>query len=103
MPLETENVYGKAVLPAAETVCMYGVPTTPPGRLIGLTVMTGHVGGFRHASAETVLEAIVTESVLAKALPIKDAPVVSVIFAKAKMFPTNAVPVPRVAELPTCQ
>jgi hypothetical protein len=31
------------------------------------------------------------------------APVFKVMLADARMLPTNAVPVPRVAELPTCQ
>src|ERR1700737_427600 len=52
----------------------------------------------------TRLVSIVTAPLIAKALPTAIlAPVVRVMLAKARIFPSNTVPVPRVAELPTCQ
>ena len=50
-----------------------------------------------------LLLSIVTAPFRAKALPVSDAPVLSVMDVKAIMFPKNEVVVPRVAELPTCQ
>src|ERR1044072_5757062 len=50
-----------------------------------------------------VLESNVTAAVRANRRPSTVAPVVTVIEAKARMFPLNTEPVPNVAELPTCQ
>jgi hypothetical protein len=52
---------------------------------------------------ETALLSIVTAPSRAKALPDTLAPVVRVMLAAARISPKNAVPVPIVAELPTCQ
>ena len=52
---------------------------------------------------ETVLASSVTAPVCAKALPNKLASVVRVTLFSARMLPVKLVPVPRVAELPTCQ
>src|SRR6185503_10666827 len=49
------------------------------------------------------LESRVTAAVRANSRPSTVAPVVTVIEAKARMFPLNTEVVPRVAELPTCQ
>src|SRR5438445_7057867 len=49
------------------------------------------------------LESRLTAAVRANSRPSTVAPVVTVMEAKAKMFPLNTEPVPRVAELPTCQ
>ena len=46
---------------------------------------------------------IVTAPWSAMALPDTLAPAVRVMLATARIFPVNAVPVPRVAELPTAQ
>ena len=52
----------------------------------------------------TVLESIVTAAVCARARPLSMiAPVSRVMLADARMLPSKAVVVPRVAELPTCQ
>jgi hypothetical protein len=57
-----------------------------------------------HAALETLLLSIVTAPFRARALPGEMlAAVVSVMLVRARMFPANAVPVPSVAELPTCQ
>ena len=45
----------------------------------------------------------VTAPLSARALPARLAPVTKVMLADARIFPTNEVPDPRVAELPTCQ
>ena len=56
------------------------------------------------AGAVTLLLSIVTAPLSAMARPlVSDAPVVIVIDEKAMMVPWNAVFVPSVAELPTCQ
>ena len=51
----------------------------------------------------TWLLSSVTAPFRAKALPVKLAPVFRVMLVSATMLPASAVPVPRVAELPTCQ
>src|SRR5947199_8957797 len=50
-----------------------------------------------------ILESSVTAAVRANSRPSTAAPVVTVMEAKARMFPLNTEPVPKVAELPTCQ
>jgi hypothetical protein len=50
-----------------------------------------------------LLVSMVTAPFRAKTLPETFAPVVRVMLVSAKMFPRKLVPVPRVAELPTCQ
>ncbi len=50
-----------------------------------------------------VLASRVTAAVRANARPSSVAPVVSVMEAKARMFPFMTEVVPKVAELPTCQ
>src|SRR5580765_3248255 len=50
-----------------------------------------------------VLESSVTAAVRANSRPSTEAPVVTVMEAKASMFPLKTEVVPRVAELPTCQ
>src|SRR5204862_2606340 len=49
------------------------------------------------------LESKVTAAVRASSRPSTVAPAVTVMEAIARMFPLNTEPVPRVAELPTCQ
>jgi hypothetical protein len=51
----------------------------------------------------TVLELKVTAPLLANALPINSAPLLSVMEVVAKMVPAKLEFVPSVAELPTCQ
>src|SRR5687767_2987717 len=53
--------------------------------------------------AVTVLPSSVTAAFRASRRPLVPAPVVTVMLCKARMLPANAVPVPSVAELPTCQ
>jgi hypothetical protein len=56
-----------------------------------------------HTGEETWLVSRVTAPVCAKALPCTVAPVVRVLLVRARILPVKAVPVPSVAELPTCQ
>jgi len=46
---------------------------------------------------------MVTAPLSARTLPMTFAPVFSVMLASARMLPAKAVPVPSVAEVPTCQ
>jgi hypothetical protein len=52
---------------------------------------------------EMALSSIVTAPFRARALPDRLAPVPRLTLVSAMMFPLKAVPVPSVAELPTCQ
>jgi hypothetical protein len=72
----------KALLSVGGTV----VPVVPP-----------------HAVMEIVLVSIVTAPFRARSLPSTVAPVMRVMLVSAKIFPTNFVVEPSVAELPTCQ
>jgi hypothetical protein len=56
-----------------------------------------------HVGMEIALVSIVTAALRARARPLTVAPVVRAMFVSARMLPLNAVVVPRVAELPTCQ
>jgi hypothetical protein len=56
-----------------------------------------------HVGDVMVLSSRVTAPLRASARPLSVAPVCMVIEDKARMLPTNAVVVPIVAELPTCQ
>jgi hypothetical protein len=49
------------------------------------------------------LESKVTAPFLAKILPMIFVPVVTVMLARARMFPLNMVLVPKVADFPICQ
>jgi hypothetical protein len=63
----------------------------------------GVTGSMAHDEAVTRFESIVTAPFRANALPETVASVVRVTLASARMFPMKDVPVPMVAELPTCQ
>jgi hypothetical protein len=52
---------------------------------------------------DIALSSMVTAPFRAKALPDSLAPVAKLTLVSARMFPLKAVPVPSVAELPTCQ
>src|SRR4029078_12977725 len=56
-----------------------------------------------HAEVLTVFVSSVTAPFRARALPVRPTPVVIVMLVRARMFPVNVLPVPSVAELPTCQ
>ena len=79
---------------------MTGVgPTTGPGG-----VPTGVVAVVERGGVLVItLSSSVTAPLRASALPFRLAVVFSEIDVSAMMFPTNALPVPIVAELPTCQ
>lgn len=61
------------------------------------------VGWVAQGPPVNVFVSRVTEPLRARALPSTVALVAAEIEVSARMFPTNVVPVPRVAELPTCQ
>ena len=58
---------------------------------------------MEEAQSATLLVSSVTAPFRARALPCTLAAVFSVMLVSATMLPRNAVPVPRVAELPVCQ
>src|ERR1700737_1451336 len=75
---------------------------TPDQRLLAPPFQKVPAG--REPNALTELVSSVTAPLIAKALPVVIlAPVVRVMLVLARIFPSNAVAVPRVAELPTCQ
>ena len=76
------------------------VPKSTRGNVAGC----GAAIGMLAAQLVMVLVSSVTAPLRAKALPsVMVAPVFIVMLASARMWPTKAVPVPTVAELPTCQ
>src|SRR5436190_388324 len=72
-------------------------------RLIDTQVPASARTGVVTAGIAKLLESSVTAPVRANNRPSTAAPVVTVMEAKARMFPLNTEPVPKVAELPTCQ
>lgn len=105
--LAAELLVGPLALPllalAPPTPAEDWVPASPvlpaPPWLPDLAVVVSAA----HLKFETSFESIVTAPFRASALPLTVAPVVRVMLVSARMLPTNAVVVPRVAELPTCQ
>jgi hypothetical protein len=59
--------------------------------------------GAAQPEKPTWFVSIVTAPLRARPLPDTLAPVVRVMLVRARILPTNTVPVPMVAELPTCQ
>src|ERR1044071_4328807 len=78
---------------------MAPLTTTPVAPLV-LALVAGEVVA---AGIPTTFASRVTAAVRANSRPSTAAPVVAVIEAKAIMVPFNTEPVPKVAELPTCQ
>ena len=81
-------------------------PRTPPGVVVadtsaGAVVATGLVKS--QVDATKVSSSSVTAPLRANARPCTVTFVVTLIEVRAKMLPTKLEPVPRVAELPTCQ
>ncbi len=107
-PVGNESVRGPVSV-AAELFgllrVMVRVDTPPAAIVAGLNDFTtvGGIVGTAHADMETVLESIVTAPLRARALPDIVALVSREMLVKARIFPMKAVPVPSVAELPTCQ
>jgi len=92
---------GVAVPVAVGVAVLVAVGVAVP---VAVGVAVSVAGGVpAHPTEETMLESIVTAPVRAKALPDRVAPLSKVILASASTLPTNIVPVPSVAELPTCQ
>src|ERR1039457_5926494 len=97
-PAVTANVCG-AVPPIAEIVTLQETPGCPVGRVGGFTVMRGQ----SVTQTVTVLVSNVTAPFRARTRPETLALVFRVMLVSARMLPASVVPVPRVAELPTCQ
>jgi tetrahydromethanopterin S-methyltransferase subunit E len=70
---------------------------------VAVAVSVGVAVGAAQAKVPTWFVSIVTAPLRARVLPDTLAPVVRVMLVRARMLPTNTVPVPMVAELPTCQ
>jgi hypothetical protein len=84
-------------------VCPAGVAVEfgPPGVAVGVAVVDDPAEQPR---METLLLSIVTAPFRARALPdTMLAPLFRAMLVSARILPLNAVVVPRVAELPTCQ
>jgi len=73
------------------------------GTGVSVTVSVGVAVGGAAQIAETTLESNVTAPLRARVLPLTLAPVFRVMLVSARILPSNIVPVPSVAELPTCQ
>src|SRR4029078_7831686 len=71
--------------------------------VVGAAGVVVVVGSDAHTGAVITLESSVVAPLRASRRPATVAFVFAVIEVSARMVPTNAVPVPRVAELPTCQ
>lgn len=78
-------------------------PETPEPEPEPLAASTPASANCAHLRMETRLVSIVTAPLRARVLPLTFAPVSSVMLVSARILPLNAVVVPRVAELPTCQ
>lgn len=77
-----------------------------PGVTVGVGVpgvAVGVGGAAKQPRLVMLLVSIVTAPFRARALPSTLAPVCREMLVRARIFPTNSVVVPRVAELPTCQ
>jgi hypothetical protein len=70
---------------------------------VAVAVAVGVAVAAAQAKMPTWFVSIVTAPLRARPLPDTLAPVVRVMLCKARILPTNVVPVPIVAELPTCQ
>ena len=105
--VSTKAVVTVAVLVVVLVNVMVRVELPPEPIVDGLKTLktpTPAAGGWAaHTIASAVLVSSVTAPVRAKALPSRVAPLFIVMLASARMLPLNAVRVPRVAELPTCQ
>jgi hypothetical protein len=107
-PLGNVSVRAAVILAAVEL----SLPNTivsvemPPAVILAglkdLLSVGGVFGATAHTEMETMFESMVTAPFCARALPDKVALVVKVMLARARILPTKLVPVPMVAELPTC-
>jgi hypothetical protein len=93
--LELFNVRVSVEVPPALIVA--GLNALPIVGGIGVT------GGATHEAKDTLLLSIVTAPFRARTLPETVVLVKRLMLVSARIFPTKVVPVPSVAELPTCQ
>src|SRR5207237_5087826 len=95
------GVVVKGSIASLKVAAIFWLMGTPVAALAGTVKLT--VGTLVLAGMATILESRVTAPVRANSRPSTAAPVVTVMEAKARMFPLNTELVSRVAELPTCQ
>ena len=101
--VKVTGVIVKGSIALLKAAAIFWLMATPVSALAGTVKVT--VGAVVSAGIANpmILESSVTAAVRANSRPSTVAPVVTVMEAKARMFPLNTEPVPRVAELPTCQ
>jgi hypothetical protein len=86
----------------SDLVSVQDAPHTVPAQQEAALASAG-VQTFPQLAGEIRLSSIVTAPFRARALPARLTRVPKVMLVSARMFPVNAVSVPSVAELPTCQ
>jgi hypothetical protein len=100
------------VRPAAVALALFKVSVSlefPPALIVaGLNALptvggTVGAGGGAHEENDTWLVSMVTAPLRARTLPATVVSVSRLMLVNARIFPTNVVLVPKVAELPTCQ
>jgi hypothetical protein len=98
---------GSVVVVVGSVVVVVGSVVVVVGSVVVGSVVVVVVGGVLPAPGQPAdpmtLSSRVTAPSRASTRPCTDAPVCTVIEASAMTVPTKSVPVPRVAELPTCQ
>src|SRR5438552_6653078 len=101
--VKVAGVIVKGSIASLKAAAIFPLMATPVAALAGTVKLT--VGAVVSAGIANpmILESRVTAPVRANSRPSTAAPVVTVMEANARMLPLNTEPVPRVAELPTCQ
>jgi hypothetical protein len=94
---------GVGVWPTGVAVGVGVAVAAPVAEAVGEAVGEAVEVDPAQASKPTWFVSNVTAPFRARALPDTLAPVVREMLVKARILPTNTVPVPMVAELPTCQ
>jgi hypothetical protein len=102
VPVPVPVVVVPVVVVPVVVVPVVVVPVPVPVVVVAVVVSVG-VGGAAHSGRSKVLLFRVTAPFRASARPVTVVPFCTVIDVSAMMVPTKVVPVPRVAELPTCQ
>src|SRR4029077_16095910 len=93
----------KGSIASLKATAIFWLIGTPVAAMAGAVKLTGGAVVSAGMAHPTILGSSVTAAVRANSRPSTVAPVVTVMEAKARMVPLNTEPVPKVAELPTCQ
>jgi hypothetical protein len=106
-PLSQDSPFAQALphapqLALSDAVSVQDAPHTVPLQQAGM-LASASVQTFSQLVGETRLLSRVTAPFRASALPARLTRVFKAMLVRARMFPTNSVSVPSVAELPTCQ